>query len=217
MSVPSVGGYVANAVLDMLRWRRFWLLGPKCCQAWPLLLCLDLAFSVTAHVGALRNATSELPDYLGSRSDRHWSMLRQQWQARIDAARGKSPMFPALFPELLGDVLRDAAVPENLIQGYGSAAAAGSETAEVVLLETKIPRSVARRYAEWMAGEGIVCGTLFPEFVRLLVLDEMKLWRTLDDQTQLPGWPAASVRDLEGFDSYVSNITLGYAKLAYAS
>jgi len=217
MSVPWFGGYVANVMPDMPRWRRFWLLGPKCCQAWPLLLCLDLAFSVTAHVGALRNATSELPDYLGSRSDRDWSLLTQQWQARIDVARGKSPMFPALFPELLGEILRDAAVPESLIQRYGSAAAGGSETAEVVLLETKIPQSVARRYAEWIAGEGIVCGTLFPGFIRLLVADEVKLWATLEDHAQVPGWPAAFLREVEGFDSYVSNIALDYARLAYAS
>jgi len=214
MSVPWFGGYVANVMLDMLRWRRFWLLGPKCCQAWPLLLSLDLAFSVTAHVGGLRPITSKLAYYL---DDIDWSQDRQKWQGRIDAAIGKSPMFPALFPELLGEILRDAAVPESLVQGYGSAAAAGSETAEVVLLETKIPRSVARRYAEWMAGEGIVCGTLFPEFVRVLVLDEVKLWGTLDDQAQLPGWPAASLRQIEGFDNYVSSIALGYAKLAYAS
>lgn len=217
MSVPWFGGYMANVTLDMLRWKRFWLAGPKCCQAWPLLLCLDLAFSVTAHVGGLRNVTSELPYHLGSRSDRDWSLLRQKWQGRIDTARGKSPMFPALFPELLGEILRDAAVPERLIRGYGSAAAEGSEIAEAVLLETKIPRSVAHRYAESIGGEGIICGTLFPEFVRLLVLDEVKLWRTLDDQAELPGWPAASLRDVEGFDSYVSSIALGYANLAAAS
>ena len=209
--------YLATLATGMPRWGRFWLVGPKCCQAWALLASLDLTFSTAAHVAGLGNVARRSPDYYTSRygagAALHVLQAVGNWEASLDPVNPEPLTFQKLFPALPEVILRDAAVPERIIRRYRQACRTGEETVISVVLGTKVARSVAHEHAVATALEGFAVGTFYPDLARRLALTEIDLWGALADHRQLPGWPRELIHGLAGFDTYVARVATDYGRL----
>jgi hypothetical protein len=205
----------------MLRWRRFWFVGPKCCQAWALLASLDLTFSTAAHVAGLGNVARQSPDYYASRYGAGAALNVLQavgnWEARLDPVNPEPLTFQRLFPALLEVILRDAAVPARIITRYRHACQSGEERVITVVLGTKVAWSVAHEHAVATALEGFALGTFYPEVARRLALTEIDVWKAVGDHPELPGWPRRSLQDIAGFDKHVLAVARRYGLVRFAN
>jgi len=193
--------YIGNITLAALRWRRFWFVGPKSCQAWAFLISVNLGFCLAAR--ALSSRPNIFQAVEGSVPEWLFPDRRQREEGdlanRLSAIGGSGVSFQALFPEALLSLLSKAAVPQRLIERYVSEAESGSELHLTVLLQTKIPVSVAREEAEKKARAGILLGHRAPEMVEGLLDTELRTWQALDSP-ELPAWPLAALQSRECFD-----------------
>ncbi len=206
--------YVADVALSPLRWKRFWLIGPKCCKAWALLLSVDLSFSVAATAIRLR------PDLFepASESISEWKVFphalemdTEEIQRRVIATPDSTPTFQSLFPDALADILDAAAVPSRLAEKYGAAAEAGSEVHLDVLLGTKVPAGAAWSEAQRKARLGLLFGRSFPDYAVRLAQNELNVWAKLKGP-ELPAWPTDAFQDLATFEKLVSNVVSGWQR-----